>query len=201
MNQFLASIHTPGRRTVLAALLASLSVSAFAEPANVVISQVYGGGGNSGATFRHDFIEIFNRGSTAVTIGGWSVQYASSTGSSWQVTAIPDGVELQPGQYYMIREAAGTAGTADEPADIVGTITMTGTAVFSREASARMIARVKELSGARNERGEVEVPFRITGSIEAPVFGIDTGQILGRALQKEIQRNIRKGLDRLFRRP
>ena len=80
-------------------------------------------------------------------------------------------------------------------------ITMTGTAVFSREASARMIARVKELSGARNERGEVEVPFRITGSIEAPVFGIDTGQILGRALQKEIQRNIRKGLDRLFRRP
>ena len=80
-------------------------------------------------------------------------------------------------------------------------INMTGTAVFSREASARMIARVKELSGARNERGEVEVPFRITGSIEAPVFGIDTGQILGRALQKEIQRNIRKGLDRLFRRP
>ena len=80
-------------------------------------------------------------------------------------------------------------------------ITMTGTAVFSREASARMIARVKELSGARNERGEVEVPFRITGSIEAPVFAIDAAQILGRALQKEIQRNIRKGLDRLFRRP
>ena len=80
-------------------------------------------------------------------------------------------------------------------------INMTGTAVFSREASARMIARVKELSGARNERGEVEVPFRITGSIEAPVFAIDAAQILGRALQKEIQRNIRKGLDRLFRRP
>ena len=80
-------------------------------------------------------------------------------------------------------------------------INMTGTAVFSREASARMIASVKELSGARNERGEVEVPFRITGSIEAPVFAIDAAQILGRALQKEIQRNIRKGLDRLFRRP
>ena len=49
-------------------------------------------------------------------------------------------------------------------------INMTGTAVFSREASARMIARVKELSGARNERGEVEVPFRITGpGVDAPL--------------------------------
>src|SRR5207237_913514 len=28
----------------------------------VVISQVYGGGGNGGATYKNDFIEIFNRG-------------------------------------------------------------------------------------------------------------------------------------------
>ncbi|NNG23790.1 ExeM/NucH family extracellular endonuclease [Telluria aromaticivorans] len=128
MNKFLASIHTPGRRTVLAALLASLSASAYAEPANVVISQVYGGGGNAGATFRHDFIEIFNRSGSAVAIGGWSVQYASSGGSTWQVTAIPDGVELQPGQYYMIREVAGTGGTTDVPFDIQAGIAMSGTA-------------------------------------------------------------------------
>src|ERR1051326_1621522 len=50
---------------------------------NVVISQVYGGGGNSGAPFRNDFIEIFNRGTTTVSLSGWSVQYASSTGSTW----------------------------------------------------------------------------------------------------------------------
>ena len=27
---------------------------------NVVISQVYGGGGNTGATFKNDFIELIN---------------------------------------------------------------------------------------------------------------------------------------------
>ncbi len=136
MNKFLASNQTPGRRTVLAALLASLSVPAFAEPANVVISQVYGGGGNSGATFRHDFIELFNRSGAPVAIGGWSVQYASSGGTTWQVTAIPDGVELQPGQYYMIREAAGNGGTVDVPSDVQGTIPMSGTAGITAAAGA-----------------------------------------------------------------
>src|SRR5262249_26044331 len=46
--------------------------------ANLVISQVYGGGGNSGATYKNDFIEIFNRGTAAVSVSGWSVQYASA---------------------------------------------------------------------------------------------------------------------------
>src|SRR6266498_848541 len=48
---------------------------------NIVISQVYGGGGNSGAPFNADFIELFNRGSTAQSVAGWSVQYASATGT------------------------------------------------------------------------------------------------------------------------
>ena len=71
------------RLTVLASMLASLSASAWAVPADVVISQVYGGGGNSGATLKSDFIEIFNRSSSPVTLNGWAVQYASTTGSSW----------------------------------------------------------------------------------------------------------------------
>src|SRR5438270_10861853 len=41
----------------------------------IVISQVYGGGGNSGATYKNDFIEIFNRGAAPVSVTGWSVQY------------------------------------------------------------------------------------------------------------------------------
>jgi hypothetical protein len=46
------------------------------------ISQVYGGGGNAGATYKNDFIEIF-RGDTSVDVSAWSVQYASA-GTSWQ---------------------------------------------------------------------------------------------------------------------
>ena len=41
----------------------------------MVISQIYGAGGNSGAKYTHDYVELFNRGAQAVSMGGWSVQY------------------------------------------------------------------------------------------------------------------------------
>ncbi|HEY0953252.1 MAG TPA: ExeM/NucH family extracellular endonuclease [Roseateles sp.] len=110
----------------LAAAFAAPAV--LASPSGIVISQVYGGGGNTGAVYKQDFIEIFNAGAAPVSIGGWSVQYAAAAGTSWQVTAIPAGVTLQPGQYYLIREAAGTGGTTDVPADLTtGSIAMSGT--------------------------------------------------------------------------
>jgi hypothetical protein len=54
----------------------------------VVISQIYGGGGNSGATYKQDFIELFNRGAAPVDLSDWSVQYAGATGSKWSVTPL-----------------------------------------------------------------------------------------------------------------
>src|SRR3954468_4182580 len=58
------------RHLALAAMLSGCAVTAQAQ---VVISQVYGGGGNSGATLRSDFIELRNNGATAVDLTGWSV--------------------------------------------------------------------------------------------------------------------------------
>jgi uncharacterized protein involved in outer membrane biogenesis len=81
------------------------------------------------------------------------------------------------------------------------TIGMSGTATFSREASARMVASIREVSAASNAEGEVEVPFRVTGPLDSPAFAINTEALLGRAIRKEIDRNIRKGLDRFLRRP
>ncbi len=93
----------------------------------VVISQVYGGGGNSGATYKNDFIELFNPTNAAVDLSGWSVQYASAAGNTWQVTLLSG--TIAPGQYYLVQEAAGAAGTADLPTpDATGTIPMSGTA-------------------------------------------------------------------------
>lgn len=65
------SINSPGQLTVLAALLAGLCGPAIGADTGtrVVISQVYGGGGNSGATYTNDFIELFNRSAEAVAIG------------------------------------------------------------------------------------------------------------------------------------
>ena len=94
----------------------------------MVISQVYGGGGNSGATYKNDFVELFNPTAAPVTLAGWSVQYASSTGTSWQVTPLPT-LTLQPGQYLLVQEALGAAGTTNLPTpDATGTISMSATA-------------------------------------------------------------------------
>lgn len=82
-----------------------------AESPDVVISQVYGSGGNSGATYRNDFVELFNRGSSLVSLSGWSVQYSSATGSTWSKVDLTG--NLGPGQYYLIQLASGgTSGIA-----------------------------------------------------------------------------------------
>src|SRR6266550_6805709 len=106
--------------------LVPLGQSAVAASTSVVISQVYGGGGNSGATFKNDFIELFNRGAAAVNLIGWSVQYASSAGTTWQITSLSG--TIQPGQYYLVQEAAGAGGTTNLPTpDATGGIAMSAT--------------------------------------------------------------------------
>ncbi|MFC4720688.1 HYR domain-containing protein, partial [Geojedonia litorea] len=93
----------------------------------VVISQIYGGGGNTGATLRNDFIELFNAGTTTVYLNDWSVQYTGATGTSWQVTALTG--KIQPGQYYLIQQALGNGGTTSLPdPDATGNIAMSATA-------------------------------------------------------------------------
>lgn len=93
---------------------------------NIVISQIYGGGGNSGAPFTHDFIELFNRGTMTVNISGWSVQYASATSSSWAMTTLTG--SIMPGQYYLIRGSGGATGAALPTPDVIGTLPLAVTA-------------------------------------------------------------------------
>jgi predicted extracellular nuclease len=87
----------------------------------VVISQVYGGGGGSGALFRNDFIEIFNRGPGTADLTGWSVQYAPATGATWEVTPLSG--TLAAGRYYLVQQASGGANGANLPTpDATGAI-------------------------------------------------------------------------------
>ena len=110
---------------------------------SVVISQVYGGGGNSGATYTNDFIELFNRGASPVSVNGWSVQYASATGTTWAVTSLTN-VTIQPGQYYLVQEAQGAGGTTPLPTpDAMGTIAMSATA-----GKVALVNSITALSGA-----------------------------------------------------
>ncbi|HQW64114.1 MAG TPA: lamin tail domain-containing protein, partial [Pseudomonadota bacterium] len=67
-------------RGALLALLAALGLGvASPAKAQVVISQVYGGGGNNGSLYRNDFVELFNRGAAPVNVTGWSLQFTNAT--------------------------------------------------------------------------------------------------------------------------
>lgn len=95
--------------------------------AQVVINEVYGGGGNAGAVYKNDFIELYNNGNSAVDLTGWSVQYASAAGTSWSATPLTGSIPAHA--YYLIQEAAGTGGTTNLPTpDLTGTINLSGTA-------------------------------------------------------------------------
>ena len=110
---------------VLAVCLA-VSSSLLAASPNIVISQVYGGGGNAGATLKNDFIELYNRGTSSVNVTGWSVQYASSAGTTWQTTTLSG--SIAPGKYYLVQEAVGAGGTTNLPTpDATGAIPMSAT--------------------------------------------------------------------------
>ena len=61
----------------------------------VAISQIYGGGGNSGATYKNDFIELHNRSGAAVSLAGWSVQYASAANAFTSSTALTGTIPLE----------------------------------------------------------------------------------------------------------
>ncbi len=94
--------------------------SAHGASNGLVVSQIYAGGGNSGATFANDFVELFNRGTTAVDVSGWSVQYATAAGTSWQATPLAG--TIAPGRYYLVQLAsAGAVGAALPTPDATGT--------------------------------------------------------------------------------
>src|ERR687886_1345701 len=98
---------------VAVACLLGLASPAGAVLSTIVVSQVYGGGGNSGATYKNDFIELYNRSAVAVSVTGWSVQYAASTGTTWQRTALSGSIAA--GGYYLVQEAAGARGATSPP--------------------------------------------------------------------------------------
>jgi hypothetical protein len=117
------------QRLLLLAVLAALLLfpsAASASTSGVVVSQVYGGGGNSGATFQNDFVELFNAGSTAVDLAGWTVQYATATGTSWQTTALTGAIPA--GHYFLVELASSATVGAPLPApDATGTSNLAAT--------------------------------------------------------------------------
>ena len=129
MKRNLLSLSAIALALALAVSFLPAAHPARATSPGVVISQIYGAGGNSGALLNHDYVELFNRGTTSVSLSGLSIQYASATGTgnfSANPVALLSGT-LAPGQYYLVQLAGGTNGSPLPAADASGTINMSAT--------------------------------------------------------------------------
>src|SRR5438309_526994 len=146
--------------------LVPLSQRAAAMSTSIVISQVYGGGRNSGATFTHDYIEIFNRGSTTVSLAGLSLQYSSATGTgnfganTGQLTEFTGG-SVAPGQYFLVQEASGT--TPAPPSNL--TADMVDSTPINLSATAGKVALVTGTTSLGCNGGSTPCPPAALGRI------------------------------------
>ncbi len=95
--------------------------------------------------------------------------------------ATTDDLVLEAGQVRV--EAAGSIGF-----DRV--LALRGKAILSPERTASAIQRVRELSGLRNSRGELEIPLTISGTLDAPSFRLDLKAAIGRGLRNELRRRL-----------
>jgi hypothetical protein len=94
--------------------------SAHTASSDLVVSQVYSGGGNTGASYTNDFVELFNPGTSAIDLTGWTIQYASAASTTWQATALSG--SIPSGRYYLVQLASAAAVGAPLPApDATGT--------------------------------------------------------------------------------
>lgn len=122
---------------VLAGGVLAVPAARSASP-DIVVSQVFAGGGNAGAPFQNDFVELFNRGSTAIDVGGWTIQYASATGTTWQATALAG--SIAPGRRYLVQLASAAAvGSVLPTPDATGTTNLAvsgGKVALVRDAAA-----------------------------------------------------------------
>jgi lamin tail-like protein len=87
---------------------------------SLVVGEVYAAGGNTGAAYTNDYVELFNRGASSVTLDGWTLQYASASSTSWQSTPLSGAIPA--GGRYLVQLASGGANGAALPAaDATGT--------------------------------------------------------------------------------
>ena len=112
----------------------TFNIPAPLPPGEILISQVYGAGGNNGAIYNVDYVELYNPGGVDKDLAGWSIQYAGAAGTSWSVQALSG--TIKAGKYFLVSLASGGATGSGLPApDLIG-----GTASLNLSATTGKVA-------------------------------------------------------------
>lgn len=109
-------------------LLISSSVTmaqSTADP-NIRISQIYMRGGEAGATFQNDYVELFNRGQTDVDVSGWSLNISNFAGTPPNIQISSTNIKffsspnliMRPGGHLLIKFGGGSNGQPITAPDI-----------------------------------------------------------------------------------
>ena len=98
-------------KKIFTILLILVSIQSFSQSTTLVISQVYGAGGNAGALFNADYVELHNVSGVPQSLSGFSIQYGSATGSTFSGVSVLPAANIPAGGYYLIQmSAAGATG-------------------------------------------------------------------------------------------
>lgn len=107
------------KKLVIVLAILAIAAPAFAvDPGDIVISQLYSSGGNTGATYNQKYVELFNRTNQTINISGWSLQYGSGTSTTNFGTCtnclfeFPANTSIPPCSYVLVGLATGTNGVA-----------------------------------------------------------------------------------------
>jgi hypothetical protein len=101
--------------------LAAVGGVARTSQAAVIINEVYGGGASTNTTtsYQQDFVELYNNGTSAVDITGYTLQYGSATGAFPTTTASNSvtfpSFSLPAGGYFLVAGASNTTPGAALP--------------------------------------------------------------------------------------
>lgn len=150
------------------------TASAAPDGSNVVINEVYGGGGNSGSVFSNDFVELYNPTDKDIDITGWVLDQQSKSGNSGSTTTL-SGI-VPAGGYYLIQGQAGKSATGDLPAPDVTNDKMAFGATDAIAVLLNGDAEVDRVGwgSAANPEGSAAAVTSNSTSIQRKTAGVDT---------------------------
>lgn len=111
-------MRSSNRRAISATFAIALAAGTITVPTasatpqgdNVVINEVYGGGGNNGAVFNRDFVELYNPTSGEIDVSGWSINQYAKNATVANTYRLPAGTIIAAKGSIVIGFAGGSTG-------------------------------------------------------------------------------------------